>query len=64
VVDHAISTSTLKTSIEADITGLGIHDMHLDADPKITEEEGDRDRDLGIDTQISLEEEFLDFDDI
>jgi hypothetical protein len=62
VADHAVST--LKTSIEADIARLGINDVDLDASPKITEDDGDGDEDLGIDTQISLEEQFLDFDDI
>ncbi|RSH90759.1 hypothetical protein EHS25_009934 [Saitozyma podzolica] len=62
LADHAVST--LKTSIEADIARLGINDVDLDASPKITEDDGDGDEDLGIDTQISLEEQFLDFDDI
>ncbi|GFZ50491.1 hypothetical protein JCM24511_08248 [Saitozyma sp. JCM 24511] len=62
VMDHAIST--LKTSIEADIAGLGINDMDLHDSTKIAEEDRDGDEDLGIDTQVSLEEQFLDFDDI
>lgn len=61
VVDHPIST--LKTSVEADIAGLGINDMDLHDSTKIAED-GDGDEDLGIDTQVSLEEQFLDFDDI